>query len=38
MNVVLELGKLRQNLKVIYENVDIEIVSQINYHGAIIQS
>jgi hypothetical protein len=34
---VMELGfgKLRHNLKVIYENVDIEIVNQINYLEAI---
>jgi hypothetical protein len=33
--MVFGFGKLRQNLKFIYKNVDIEIVKQFNYLGVI---
>jgi predicted HTH domain antitoxin len=33
--MVFGFGKLRQNLKFTYENVDIEIVKQFNYLGVI---
>jgi hypothetical protein len=32
---IMVFGKLRQNLKFTYENVDIEIVKQFNYLGVI---
>jgi hypothetical protein len=33
--MVFGFGKLRQNLKFTYKNVDIEIVKQFNYYGVI---